>query len=330
MFAPLRFPSFQSEKSEKDAAPRTPDREIQTPLSEKRAGEGGIGAIVAAADDKEGDDKKLQGEDEGEHVDGREQSILQRRRSRLDMITQFMFPSLTPEPADQHPTQLGVYRKPVPTAYPDTTTTTFLLDPEKDLPIRSPPTEQQQHTRSSSIPNILRKARKPSPDRGANGDEPPPLPPKFATIPRPVPVVTEPQATAPRLKKIKERTRSNSLESAQQHVRFHANDGGSSPRYRSSSAQPPPVRNDQAHHARAASASHDAGAHSRNSSTGDSPHPEGGRKLKRLFGGSRSGSQDVSKKSGAWIMGPEGTNVDYNTSFLVNGEKVRQPSCSIG
>ncbi|KAB5580102.1 hypothetical protein GE09DRAFT_1080853 [Coniochaeta sp. 2T2.1] len=328
MFAPLRFPSFHSEKSdksEKDATPRTPDTELQSPRSEKGAGDGSIfGAVVAGADDDKGDeDKKFQGEDEGDHVESREEQKLQRRRSRIDMITQFMFPSLTPEPADHPHAQHGVYRKPVPTAYPDATMTTSLLDPEKGLPIRSPPTQQQQqHTRSSSIPNILRKVRRSSPDMRAHGDDGPPLPPKSATIPPPVPIVTEPQAAAPRLKKIKERTRSNSLESAQPHVKFQTNDGPSSPRFRSSSAQPPAVRNGQVDHPRAASASHDAGSHSRNSSTGESPHPEGGRKLKRLFGGSRSGSQDVSKRPGAWIMGPDGTNVDYNTSFLASGEKV--------
>ncbi|OIW34759.1 hypothetical protein CONLIGDRAFT_566733, partial [Coniochaeta ligniaria NRRL 30616] len=135
----------------------------------------------------------------------------------------------------------------------------------------------------------------------------------------PVPSVSEPQASAPRLKKISERTRSNSLESGQPQ-RLQAHDGSSSPHIRSSSAQPPAVRNGHTDSARVASAPHDAGSHSRNSSTGDSPHPEGG-KLKRLFGGSRSSSQDVGKKSGAWIMGPD-SNVDYNTSFLTNGDKV--------
>jgi hypothetical protein len=242
-----------------------------------------------------------------------------RRRSRMGILAQYIFPSLTPEPTDQLPTHPNVYRKPVPAHYPDTTMATTLLDPENGLTIREPPT-QQQHSRTPSIPNILRKVRRSSPDMRAHGDDAPPLPPKSAVIP-PVPAVPEPQAMAPRLKKVRERTRSNSLESGQQpQSTLQTHDGSSSPRFRSNSAQPPTARNGHVDSARLASVPQNIGSRSGDSSTGDSPHPEG-RKLKRLFGGSRSGSQDASRKSGAWIMGPD-SNVDYSSSFLANGEKV--------
>ncbi|KAH8905370.1 hypothetical protein BR93DRAFT_929623 [Coniochaeta sp. PMI_546] len=222
--------------------------------------------------------------------------------------------------SNQLPLKTAVQRKPLPATYPDTPMTTALLDPEKGLPIRTLPTQQQQHSRTASIPNILRKVRKSSPDMRANGGETPSSPPKSATIP-PVPSVAEPPASTPHLRKIKERTRSNSLESSQPQTKLHAHDGSSSPRIRSSSAQPPAVRNGHTDPTRPVPAPQDIGSHSRNSSTGDSPHTEGPRKLKRLFGGSRSSSQDVGKNSRAWIMGPD-SNVEYNTAFLMNGEKV--------
>lgn len=49
--------------------------------------------------------------------------------------------------------------------------------------------------------------------------------------------------------------------------------------------------------------------------------PESGKKLKRGWLKSGSGSQDTGRKSSAWILGPS-TKMDYNTSFLTNGERI--------
>jgi hypothetical protein len=49
--------------------------------------------------------------------------------------------------------------------------------------------------------------------------------------------------------------------------------------------------------------------------------PESGKKLKKGWLRSSSGSQDTGKKSSAWILGP-GNKMDYNTSFLANGERI--------
>lgn len=322
MFAPLRFPSFHSEKSEKaekvekDARPRTSDPELRNPRSEMSPATEGINVVVDEAHDH-GDEKRL--ETGVEQLESGEEMKLARRMSRMELFAHYIFPSLTPEPTDQLPLKNGVHRKPVPATYFDTSMTTVFLDPENGLPTRESPTKQQ-HSRTASIPNILRKVRKSSPDMRANGDDAPSLPPKPTTVP-PGPSVAEPQASAPRLKNTRERTRSNSVESGQPQSKLQTYDGPSSPRIRSSSAQPPTVRNGYTDPARIVSAPpRDVGSHSRTSSTGEGPHPEG-RKLKRLFGGSRSGSQDASKKSGAWILGPD-SNVDYNTSFLISGDKV--------
>lgn len=64
-------------------------------------------------------------------------------------------------------------------------------------------------------------------------------------------------------------------------------------------------------------------------SKGSSQSPSGGRFRRSWFPGglrSRSSSADPSKKSKsyAWIMSDDQTQIDYNTSFLKNGEKVIQ------
>jgi len=324
MFAPLRFPSFHSErstKSENDAGLRTPDAGLCAPWSETSAEASSVRVVVTGTDNTE---EVVTGADST--GDGWRPEIgeerLERPRSRMGLLAQYIFPSLTPEPTDQHPTQHSLYRKPVPAAYPDATITTTFFEPEKSLPIRESPT-QQQHSRKASVPNILRKIRRSSPDIRPHDDDAPTVPTKSATVP-PVQPVAEQQPAAPRLQKIRERARSNSLEGGQAQSRLPTHDGPSSPRFRSSSAQPPTARNGHVDSTRVASVPHNVGSHSRNSSTGDIPHPEG-RKLKRLLHGSRSGSQEVGKKTGAWIMGPD-SNVDYNTSSLLSGEKVSRPA----
>lgn len=321
MFAPLRFPSFQSEKytkSENDAAARTPDPEPNTPWSETSAGVSSVEVVVAEADSSQVDGRQV---DAGEQrLENGEDSKLARRRSRMELLARYILPSLTPEPADQLPTRHDVYRKPLPVAYADPTRTAAFPGPDKDLAIRDPPT-RQQHYRTPSIPNMLRKVRRSSPDMRPYGDDAPSVASPSTTIP-PVPAVAGSQTLAPRLEKIRERTRSNSLESGQPQGKLQAHGGPSSPRMRSSSAQPPTVRNGHVNTARVVSVPQNMGSHSRDSSTGDSPHPEG-RKLKRLFHGSRSGSRDVSKTR-AWIIGPD-CNVDYNPSFLASSEKVSAP-----
>lgn len=307
MFAPLRFPSFHSETSEK-LDPCAPQSEPPTPGVEKTAVTSNVEIVVDKADDKEVDEKLVPGRTDSKK--------LERRRSRMGMLAHYIFPSLTPEPADQAP----LHRKPVPAFYPDASMSTPALS-------QNGPTHQQ-HSRSASIPNILRKVRKASPDIVAHADEASPLPPKhFVQVP-PAPIVVDPLGYDPRLKKIRERTRSNSLESPQEQSRPRPYDGASSPRMRSNSAQPPIGRNSHIEPARLSSVQQDASmssrSHSRNSSIADSPHQEGG-KLKKLFGRGRSGSQDLGKKSGAWIMGPD-SNVDYDTSSLINGHKVSSVS----
>lgn len=302
MFAPLRFPPFYSEKSTKsegDAATRTPDPELHTPGSETSAGSSSAEVVVAETDN--GQDGG--GVDAGEQrLERGEETKLARPKSRIGLLAQYILPSLTPESADLLPPQR---------------TTAALPDP--DVGIVSPDLKaQRRHSRTPSIPNMLRKVRISSLDGGmAHGEDVPPVPALSTSMPPVPPVLSVAESQA--LRKTRDRTRSDSLESGRPQSRLQPHDGPSSPRIRSSSAQPPTVRKEPVNTARVASVPQNLGSPSKASSTGGSPHPEG-RKLKKLFGRSRSNSRDVSK-TGAWVIGPD-SNVDYNTSSLTNGEKV--------
>jgi hypothetical protein len=312
MFAPLRLPSFYSEKStksENDAGLRTPDPDFHELRSKTGEGPGSVQVVVTETDNHEEDDWEI----------GNGQQLLERRKSRMGLLARYLFSSLTLEPTDQHSTQHVVYRKPVSSAYPDRTTVTTFSEQEKALPVRGYPT-QQQDFRAGPVPNMLKKVRRPSPDMHADGGYAPPLPPK-SPIPPSAPAVAEVLAAAPetpRLREIKERTRSNSLEGGQPQTSHRYYDGPASPRFRSSSAQPPNARHGYTDPTRIPPVPHTTGSHSRDSSISDGK-PEG-RKLKRLFHSSRSGSLDGSN-TGAWILGPD-SNVDYNTSSLANGQRV--------
>ena len=106
------------------------------------------------------------------------------------------------------------------------------------------------------------------------------------------------------------------------------------PRGRSSSAQPPANRDSFVAGARIPSNPAPGGfprpgsAHNANASPGGSQSPP--RKAERLRrswlpgGRSRSNSQDLGHgQSHAWIMTPDNSGAEYNTSLLVNAEKVR-------
>lgn len=300
---PLRFPSFHLEKDETPAALGIElESKSETPTSESSAGTPKTESLCGDLGDKG--------------------TKLERRKSRMDMLANFIFPMLTSSSTEHPPDQHTVYRKPVPAPYQDGPVATHVpfFDSEKGASDRPLP-RNQPHSRKPSIPNMLRKVRKSSPDLHNQGHHPPPLPPKeHATIP---PVsVTQPQAI--RHMKSRERGRSNSLErpSVDQQAGPHTFDVAASPNFprRSTSAQPPTVRPAHQEHSRVASS--DLSSHSRNSSTGDSPNSEG-KKLKRgwFHGRSRSSSRDLPQKSTAWVIRPDG-NLDYNISSLTNGEKV--------
>ncbi|KAL1878525.1 hypothetical protein VTK73DRAFT_7953 [Phialemonium thermophilum] len=151
--------------------------------------------------------------------------------------------------------------------------------------------------------------------------------PQISTLPS----VTETHASPPRLRKTRDRARSNSLERLSpglQSNRLLSRSTSPQPdlRGRSSSAQPPSTRNSQIDGSRMFSTSGELRPQSRDSSNG-SPPPRNAEKVKKrrswLPGGrSRSNSHDArTQATTAWIMSPEGPG-EYNTSYLLKGEKV--------
>lgn len=290
----------------------------------------------------------------------RQKSKLSRRLSSLLSLT-------IPSP-DRTP---SVIRKPLPPSYRESTddvkpplydaqTSQAPAVHEVAHPIKAPPTPptppvitppaQDLHvadllahdaappptTTTSTTTNKIQK----SPPAHLEQQQQPPLQPEHA--PPQVPSVTETQASPPRLRKTRDRIRSNSLEKLPTEPRQEPNRlqprhtaPFPEPRGRSSSAQPPTNRNSQLPAGipggqRIVSNPGEIGRpQSRQSSNGSSP-PRGPNreKLRRSWlpgGRSRSNSlQDLGRtgpSAPAWIMSPEGSG-EYNTAFLIKGEKV--------
>lgn len=267
-----------------------------------------------------------------------------RRKSMIDMVSSFL-PLLTSSKADpvasQHPTKQPSHRKPVPTSPPSTSPPTsppstssrptsqqgywqpvvpvqvgwlVPMAPVPPVPGQAPPLLPPKvpisHTRNSSLPMTLKKN------------------PKDAQVPS-LPQVTATHASPPQQRRGRGRsespTRSVPGPAKLQTNRLQPDAvPGSSPRGRSSSAQPPKNRYSSTDAPRIVSSPLTAVPPSATSSdAGDSP---GGRtKRKSWLPGfrSRSNSEDEGKSgTAAWIMAP-GNRVDYNANILMNAEKVR-------
>ncbi|KAI1339628.1 hypothetical protein F5Y15DRAFT_80162 [Xylariaceae sp. FL0016] len=206
------------------------------------------------------------------------------------------------------------------------------------------PAVQQPHQRNASSGSTMGRLHKPVPLQ----QEPPPLPPKVATPPPEASFSLSETKSSPRLQKQQRRRSSsfnhnnNNNNNAATHARTSSGlmpQQGSPPssvRGRSSSAQPPnsrpgsrrgPAPGNRIVSAAASAASRpesSAGSHGSQSPTRDSGERRGRLRRSWLPGGrSRSQSRDPANKakhsSQAWILGQD---VDYNTSFLANGEKV--------
>ncbi|KAK5657062.1 hypothetical protein OQA88_3589 [Cercophora sp. LCS_1] len=264
-----------------------------------------------------------------------------RRQSMIDMVSS-LWPSLTSSTAGpsvpQQPSRQQTHRKPVPSPPPTSPPPVPQQVPQQApqqgywqpvVPIQigwavpmapvplapthtpplPPPKVPFSHTRNSSLPSMLKKD------------------PKDAQVPS-VPQVMATQASPPQHRRGRGRsespTRSVPGPAKLQTNRLQPDSvPGSSPRGRSSSAQPPTNRYSSVDAPRTASSPANAVPPSATSSdAGDSP---GGRsKRKSWLPGfrSRSNSEDEGKGGkDAWIMVP-GNRVDYNLNILVNAEKV--------
>jgi hypothetical protein len=191
------------------------------------------------------------------------------------------------------------------------------------------------HTAPQPTMNKIHKAPPPQQEQQQSLEPPEHPPPQIPTQTPPVPSVTETHASPPRLRKTRDRVRSNSLERFPEAPHHEPNRlqprqtaPFPEPRGRSNSAQPPSSRYTQLGGPRVISNPGELGRpQSRPSSNGSSPPRSTNKeKLRRSWlpgGRSRSNSQDLGRgpTAPAWIMSPDSSG-EYNTSFLIKGEKV--------
>jgi hypothetical protein len=263
---------------------------------------------------------------------GSRNSTIQRRRSMFAMLGS-IFPTLTTPPATDDPLSAAprrneTLRKPLPNPPPSSYAPALAIDdygnpihhPQPGqlphsvpaAPLHAPPpvpgATPASHSRTSSFPTTLKKQ------------------PKMAPAPAPVQLqmaVTSPPRNSPR-----ESRRGSSPVKSQPPgtAKLHSNRlrpvSPSPARGRSSSAQPPKVRQISVEAPRVASGP--AAAVRPSSADGGDSEKVKKRRSWLPGGRSRANSNEMGgdSRTGAWIITPDG-HTDYNTSLLLNGEKVR-------
>lgn len=265
---------------------------------------------------------------------GNRNSTLQRRKSMFAMLGS-IFPTLTTPlatdpPLSASPRRHETLRKPVPNPSPPSYIAPHAIDdygrpihhtqpgqlPHSvpAAPLYAPPpipgATSASHSRNSSFPTTLKKQ------------------PKMVPGPTPAPVQPQMAVTSPPKESLRERRRGSSPVRSQPPgtAKLHTNRlrpvSPSPARGRSSSAQPPKVRQISVEAPRVASG---PATTVRPSSADGGDSDKVKKRRSWLPGGrSRANSNEMGgdSRTGAWIITPDG-HTDYNTSLLLNGEKVR-------
>ena len=265
---------------------------------------------------------------------GNQNSTIQRRKSMFAMLGS-IFPTLTTSPStdaplSSPPRRNETLRKPLPNPLPPSDAPALTIDdygnpihhPQPGqlphsvpaAPLHAPPSipgaTSASHSRTSSVPTTLKKQ------------------PKIVPAPAPAPVQPQMAVTSPPRNSPQESRRGSSPVRSQPPgtAKLHSNRlrpvSPSPARGRSSSAQPPKVRQVSAEAPRVASGS----AATERPSSADGGDSEKVKKRRSWLPGGRSRANSDETggdgRTGAWIITPDGHS-DYNTSLLLNGEKVR-------